>query len=68
MLSDAPKLNVDWFLGDDVGYQLGGLDSNGNDTFPSFPGGLSGVARAVGYQIEISDTPIITPVIAGPSL
>lgn len=68
IMDDAPKLNVDWFIGDDVGYQIGGLDQNGRDTVPGFPGGLSGVVRVVGVQIELSDTPKITPIIAGAEL
>lgn len=68
ILDEAPKFGVDWFIGDDVGFQLGGFDENGDEMLPSFPGGLSGVARAVGYQMELSATPTITPVIAGSAL
>lgn len=68
--SDAgcPQLGIDWFIGDDIGFNIGGIDSNGNDTVPSVPGGLRGVARAVGYQLTLDNTPIITPVLAGPSI
>jgi len=65
IMSDAPKLGVDWSLGDDIGYQIGGLDANGKDTVPAFPGGISGTVRAIGHQITLSSTPTITPVLAG---
>jgi hypothetical protein len=67
-LASAPRLGVDWSLGDDIGYQIGGIDSNGRDTVPGFPGGLSGTARAVGWQINLAETPSITPVLAGSDL
>jgi hypothetical protein len=63
--SAAPVLGVDWKLGDDVGFQLGGLDANDADTVPGLPGGLTGTARAVGWELELSDNPIITPILAG---
>jgi len=65
---DAPQLGVDWILGDDIGFQLGGIDASGEDTVPAFPGGLAGVARAVGWELELSETPIITPIIAGAAI
>jgi hypothetical protein len=68
ILSDAPKLGVDWFIGDDVGYVIGGVDSAGVDTVPAFPGGLKGIARPIGFQIDLSGIPTITPVLAGTSL
>jgi hypothetical protein len=48
---EAPRLGVDWGLGDDVGFDL---------TAPAWPDGISGVARAVGW--ELTDT-TITPLI-----
>ncbi|MDN4646459.1 hypothetical protein [Arthrobacter sp. PsM3] len=48
---DAPQLGRDWFLGDDVGFDL---------TAPAWPDGLTGTARAVGW--EMTDT-TITPLI-----
>lgn len=48
---DAPRLGTDWFLGDDVGFDL---------TAPAWPDGLTGTARVVGS--EITDT-TITPLI-----
>jgi len=67
-ISDAPRFGVDWVLGDDVGYQVGGINQDGKETVPGFPGGITGVVRAVGVQFELSPTPMITPVIAGPNL
>jgi len=67
-IPDAPQLGVDWNLGDDVGFQLGGLDSSGKDTVPAFPGGRVGVARVIGWEIELGNNPFITPVLAGPAI
>jgi hypothetical protein len=67
-VSNAPVLGVDWSLGDDVGVILGGLDANGKDTVPSIPGGLSVVARAIGWEMTLSETPIITPILVGATL
>lgn len=62
---NAPVLGVDWFIGDDMGYAIGGLDQNGNDTVPSVPGGISGVSRAIGWSLTLGNTPIITPILLG---
>lgn len=48
---EAPKLGVDWQLGDDVGFDI---------TSPEFPDGISGTARAVGW--ELTDT-TVTPLV-----
>ena len=48
----APKLNVDWSMGDTVGYDL---------TCPAFPNGLTGTARVVGWSRTLGPTPQITP-------
>lgn len=48
---EAPQLGQDWFLGDDIGFDI---------TAPEFPDGLYGTARAVGW--EITDT-TITPLV-----
>ena len=65
---DAPRLGTDWVTGDDIGYQIGGLDGDGRDTVPAFPGGLAGTVRAIGWTLTVSDTPIVTPVLAGSTL
>lgn len=59
--SAAPRLGVDWRLGDDVGYQIGGIDDQGVETVKAFPGGIAGVGRAVAYELT-ADT--ITPILA----
>jgi hypothetical protein len=60
-VTTAPVFGVDWFLGDDVGFVIGGVDPvTGADLVPAFPGGLSGVARTVG--VERTDT-TVAPVI-----
>ena len=48
---EAPRLGVDWGIGDDVGFDL---------TAPAWPDGISGVARAVGW--ELTDT-TVTPLV-----
>ena len=48
---EAPRLGVDWGIGDDVGFDL---------TAPAWPDGISGTARAVGW--EMTDT-TITPLV-----
>lgn len=50
-IMESPKLGSDWVIGDDIGYSVGGLDANGNDTVLAFPGGISGVGRAVAVEI-----------------
>lgn len=65
--ANAPRLGVDFFIGDDVGYVAGGLDANGKYLVPAFAGGLIGVARAIGWDLAISDTPILTPVLTAPT-
>lgn len=48
---EAPQLGRDWFIGDDVGFDL---------TAPAWPDGLTGTARAVGW--ELTDT-TVTPLV-----
>jgi len=62
----CPQLGVDWNLGDDIGFNIGGLDANGRDLVPSCPGGYEGTGRAIGWQLELSNTPTVTPVLAAP--
>ena len=61
----SPILGLDWGIGDDVGFVLGGLDDNGDDTVPGFPGGLQGTGRAIGWQITPSNTWTIAPIVSG---
>lgn len=68
MADFAPALGSDWFLGDDIGYNIGGIDQNGDDLVPAFPGGISGVGRAIGYEFTLTETPVITPVLYGGSI
>jgi len=49
--AEAPKLNKDWRLGDDIGFDI---------EAPEFPDGLVGTARCVGW--ELTDT-TITPLV-----
>lgn len=65
VVSDAPRLGTDWNLGDDIGYVIGGLDRYGRETVPSVPGGRSGVARAIGWELELGDVELVTPILVG---
>lgn len=92
IVTDLPRLGSEWFLGDDVGYRIGGLAPdattytfpdayidtytdlygaqgtgllypNGRDTVPAFPGGLAGMARVIGWDLTLGNTPTVTPVL-----
>lgn len=63
-IDDAQVFGQDWNIGDDIGFTLGGLDADGVDTVPAFPGGFSGTARAIG--VERTDT-TIAPIIYVPN-
>lgn len=65
VVSDAPRLGVDWNLGDDIGYVIGGEDRYGNETVPAFPGGRKGIARAIGWQLDLGVVDRVTPILAG---
>ncbi|OII27561.1 hypothetical protein [Frigoribacterium sp. MCBA15_019] len=65
----APRVGIDWNAGDDIGYVVGGPDRLGRETVPGFPGGLTGVARAVGWELSFesaSSPEKITPVLQDP--
>ena len=66
-MTNAPRLGVDWSIGDDIGFSIGGIDEAGLDTVPAFPGGLSGTARAIGWELTLGNTPIITPILTDPT-
>ena len=40
------------------------LHPNGRDSVPAFPGGVSGVARCIGWERTQGDTGTITPILA----
>ena len=61
---DAPRLGIDWGMGDDVGYTIGGINSDGTQQVPAFPGGLSGTGRVVGWELTLGDTRMVTPILA----
>jgi hypothetical protein len=52
----APKLGRDWVIGDDIGYDI---------TSSAFPAGLKGVARAIGFEISMTEPKTITPILVG---
>jgi hypothetical protein len=50
----APILGTDWNLGDSVGFDL---------TAPAFPSGLVGTQRAIGWEMTLGVTPLVTPIL-----
>ena len=65
----APVLGVDWVLGDDVGYVIGGLEvapaaPYSREAVPAFPGGITGTLRCIGWELTLADMQTITPVLA----
>lgn len=61
----APSLGIDWSIGDDIGYVVGGADRHDIQTVPAFPNGLAGVARAIGWELKLAGVPVVTPVLQG---
>lgn len=59
IMAEAPQLGIDWNIGDDIGFSI---------TAPAFPNTLSGTGRAVGWEITISNTPTIAPIVASAAL
>jgi len=55
---EAPRLGVDWFIGDDIGYAIGA-------EVPGFPGGLSGTGRAVGWELTLTEPQMVEPLLLG---
>ena len=62
-VEEAPRLGTNWFIGDDIGYVVGGYDSTGADTVPAFPGGIAGTARAVGWELTLNGVQTVTPLL-----
>jgi hypothetical protein len=58
VVSAAPKLGQDWFIGDDIGFVIG-------DMVPGFPGGSQGVVRANGFQFDLGSINYVTPLLDG---
>jgi len=50
----APVLGSEWNLGDDIGYILAA---------PAFPNGLAGTQRAIGWEMTLGVTPVVTPIL-----
>lgn len=61
----SPILGTDWLIGDDVGFIIGGIDDQGQDTAPAFPGGKDGVGRAIGWELTLGETWTIAPILSG---
>ncbi|MGV8912247.1 MAG: hypothetical protein ACOH14_06465 [Rhodoglobus sp.] len=54
----TPRLGVDWRIGDDVGFHI-------DSSVPAFPLGKAGVARAIGWELDLGATQSMTPILAG---
>jgi len=75
-VGSAPVLGVDWSIGDDVGFSIGGPEADPTsplvyrprESVPAFPGGLVGIARTIGWELSLSDTPTITPTLLSATL
>lgn len=65
VVQDGVRLGTDWGIGDDIGYVIGGTDSSSRDTVPAFPGGSTGVARAIGWQLDFGSVDMVTPILQG---
>ena len=98
-VTTAPPLGIAWVLGDDVGYQIGGLEVDprhtigdiyadiwsdtwsdtwgvltghgriqtnpaGRESVLAFPGGISGVMRAIGWELTLDGVQVVTPILA----
>ncbi|WP_243063181.1 hypothetical protein [Humibacter sp. RRB41] len=68
VVRDGVRLGSDWFIGDDLGYSIGGTGQDGKESALAFPGGYKGTARAVGWQLDFSEgqRDLITPIWATP--
>jgi hypothetical protein len=51
-----PRMNIDWRIGDDVGYEL---------TSHRHPNGLSGVARVIGWELDMQ-AGVVNPILLQP--
>lgn len=68
-----PRLGTDWVTGDDIGFSIGGtVPARGGrpsyEIAPAYPGGLRGVVRAVGWELELTGNPEVVPVLLGDDL
>lgn len=95
--AEGPQLGVDFSIGDDVGFVIGGLgydptthtawdafidiftdvfgaplqiltNPQGHDLVPSYPGGIKGTARCMGWELTLGPTQILTPTLVNPVL
>ena len=62
-LKAAPRLGVDWGIGDEVGVAVGGIAFDGTETVPSIPGGIEGRGRVAGWKRSLMEPQTITPLI-----
>lgn len=55
-LNTAPKLNMEWSLGDVVGWDA-------SEAAERYPDRSSGTARVIGYSMDFTGTPKLTPIL-----
>lgn len=53
-VADSQRLNVDWFIGDQIGVDI---------HTPAFPNGLTAAGRASGWQLDFGDVVTVTPTV-----
>lgn len=52
----TPQLGIDWDIGDDLGFVIHA---------PAFPNGKTGIARALGWEIGLTEPQTVTPILLG---
>ncbi|ARC55972.1 hypothetical protein AS850_02650 [Frondihabitans sp. 762G35] len=65
---DAPRLGIDWFIGDDIGYYVSpDYENPDSNERTAFPRGADGIRRVIGWQIKFDDVEKIIPVFEEPT-
>ena len=63
----APRLGLDWGLGDDIGWSLAGRSVSPGRRIPGDPGSdwlpVEGVGRAIGWEMSLSGVQTVTPIL-----
>lgn len=58
-IAAAPRLGIDWMLGDDIGVELQG---------PAFPVPVKRTMRCIGWELELGSTPTVSPILFAPEI
>jgi len=62
-LESAPRLGIDWNIGDTVGVVIGGIGADDREKVPSVPGGIDGHARIAGWVRDMAEPQTIIPTV-----